>query len=377
MQKALLFSISCLSTFTSFAQVGHSDKSLATKRTNAGPARPTLTIKGRITGKAVGDDSIYFVTGGIDQKYFDGSIAPSKIAANAFTIETEASYPKMYRILMKSDMGRRVYRRGEYFVDASTSTITVDYLAEECHQVGGATAAEYQTKFIPFFYSSSGAGNCQQRKFDDFVRDEATRYDSLLCTYVKANPTSYVALWSLIERFSLFGHSQLRERILASFSKRVKASPPWHILQEDMGNVPIKQGALFPAFNVKGISQPEQPLQLPQAQYTLVDFWFSRCRPCLETFPTLKKLYAAYQAKGFEIVSISTDQTKEVPLWRNRIKEYDIPWVQYLDENAVAVEKLSINTYPTTFLLDHTGNVLLRDVPLEELEKFLAKKLGQ
>jgi thiol-disulfide isomerase/thioredoxin len=143
-----------------------------------------------------------------------------------------------------------------------------------------------------------------------------------------------------------------------------------------MQQVLIKQGAPFPAFGVQGVAQNTLPLPLPTTQYTLVDFWFSHCRPCLESFPALKDLYATYQAKGFEIVSISTDPTEDIPLWHKRLTTYALPWPQYLDENAVAATKLKVHIYPATFLLDQAGNVLLRDVTPEELAKFLASKLG-
>lgn len=286
-------------------------------------------------------------------------------------------YPQLWRLLLKSDRGRRIYRRGEYFIDASTSTLTADCLAEECNQVNGATATEYRTAFIPFFYAAGAAHDCHQPGFDELAWDNATRFDSTLYRYVQANPRSYVALWSLIERFSKFGHSQLRERTLAGFSRNVQASKPWQVLRADLRAVLIKQGAPFPSFRLQGVAQPEQPLRLPKAQYTLVDFWFSRCRPCLESFPALKKLYAAYQPKGFEIVSIATDQTHYVPLWQQRIKEYGLPWAQYLDENAVVATKSAVSSFPTTFLLDRRGKVLLRDITPEELEKFLAARLGK
>ncbi|OGX87459.1 hypothetical protein BEN47_10475 [Hymenobacter lapidarius] len=379
MKNVLALCFSCWLALPVSAQAPRADKPLGTKRAKAGPKPPavTLTISGKITGKTVAEDSLFFVTGAIDKKYYAAPIPPARITANAFQLKAAVSYPQLWRILLKSDRGMRVYRQGEYFIDASTSTMTADYLAQECNQVDGPTATEYRTKFIPFFHAAGAAYDCHQLGFDELAWDNATRFDSTLYRYVQANPNSYVALWSLIERFSKFGHSQLRERTLAGFPRNVKDSRPWQVLHADMRDVLIKQGAAFPLFSVKGIAQPEQPLRLPKAQYTLVDFWFSRCRPCIESFPALKQLYAAYQPKGFEIVSISTDQTQYVPLWQKRIKEYELPWAQYLDENAVAATKSAVYSFPTTLLLDRNGKVLLRDITPEELEKFLAAKLGK
>lgn len=379
MKTVLLLSFSCLLTFTSFAQAQHAGQARASKRGKAVAGKPTASrsIKGQITGKTMAEDSIFFVAGRIAPKYFGGPIPAARIQDNTFLVEISVNYPQMRRILFQSDKGQRIYRKGAYFLDTSTRTMRVDYLAEECQQIEGTTAAEYRNTFIPFFAKASAGSDCHQLSFDELTWDEASRYDSTLYTYVQAHPASYVALWSLIERFSAFGHSQLRESTLALFAASVKASRPWQIAQQDMSNALIKQGAVFPSFRVAGVTQPPQQLQLPKAKYTLVDFWFCRCRPCIESFPALKKLYATYQPKGFEIVSISTDKTQEVPLWQKRIKEYELPWVQYLDENAVAANTLAVSSFPTTFLLDHTGKVLLKNVTPEELEKILAEKLGK
>lgn len=377
--KNILLCLFCLLTSVAFAQVQRFEKTSLTKAAKArvSTSDASHTVTGEITGNAVSEDSIFFVTGQIDPKYYDSPIHPAKVTANAFKFNTAVIHPQMRRILLKSDNGIRIYRRGEYFIDKSTTTIAVDYLAQECNQVNGATAAEYRNKFIPFFYPANTAYNCQQHGFDSLLWDEDVQFDSILYEYVKANPSSYVALWNLIERFSKFGHSELREKILTFFSKDVKASSVWQMLNTDMLSTPVKQGAVFPSFSVKAISQPEKLLELPKAQYILVDFWFSRCQPCLEALPALKKLYATYQTKGFEIVSISTDRTQEVALWKKRIKEYELPWSQYLDENAVVSSKLSVYSFPTTFLFDNTGKVLLRNIGPEDLGKFLAQKLGK
>src|ERR1700760_4114936 len=48
-----------------------------------------------------------------------------------------------------------------------------------------------------------------------------------------------------------------------------------------------------------------------RGQYVLVDFWASWCMPCRAEIPHLKDLYAQYQGKGLEILSISVDAHAE------------------------------------------------------------------
>ncbi|MEY4935529.1 MAG: hypothetical protein RIS64_1888, partial [Bacteroidota bacterium] len=41
--------------------------------------------------------------------------------------------------------------------------------------------------------------------------------------------------------------------------------------------------------------------------------------------------------------------------WKNVIKNFNLPWQQYLDLNGIEAKKLSIVAYPSNFLLDEQG----------------------
>ena len=82
---------------------------------------------------------------------------------------------------------------------------------------------------------------------------------------------------------------------------------------------------MVPDFKVKDKSGKEVALStLRQGKkYVLIDFWASWCNPCRKEIPNLKKLYAQYSEKGFEIVSISIDQKKAD--WEKALKEEGLP----------------------------------------------------
>lgn len=328
-------------------------------------------INGEIIGETLVNDSIYFISDVVDKKYYETPLPSAKIEDNKFNLKAEFSYPHFFRIVFASDKDKIVSRRGPFYIDSSTSSIVVNYPSVGCSEVNGPTFEEYQDKFIPFFFAEKGEYDCTSHQFGRLLHNKSTEFDSTLFDYVVKNPDSYVALWSLIERYSIYGHSDLREKTLANFSKKIKNEKLWKIINNDLTNAGIKLNREFPVFPVKTQELEEQNLSLPKAQYTLVDFWFSRCRPCIESFPALKELYATYQPKGFEIVSITTDKTDEIPLWQKRIKEYELPWVHYLDENAIEATKLMVHSFPSTFLLNNKGELIKKDISPEELEEFL------
>lgn len=331
-------------------------------------------ITGQITSKPHTADTVFFNTGNIEKKFYENPFLTAKLNENRFKMAFHSSYPQMFRMVFGSDKDKRVWRLGVFFVDNATTRITSDYLQDECINVDGPTAKEYSERFIPFLLNNK-TYRCESNEIYEIIENKNPSCDSIIYKYVQLNPKSYVALWMLIERYSQFGHSELRQAILVSFDSTVKKSKLWRTMQIENRSLLIKEKKEFPLFDVQTPSLQHQLLKLPVAKYTLVDFWFSRCKPCLDTIPSLKKIYEKYHKEGFEILSISTDKSKDVPIWQKRIGVYEIPWIQFLDENARYTSKLKIFSFPTTFLLDADGRIIKRDLSSEELEVYLSENL--
>ena len=106
-----------------------------------------------------------------------------------------------------------------------------------------------------------------------------------------------------------------------------------------------------------------------------MDFWYSNCRPCIAQFPHLRETYQAYQSQGFEIIGISTDRTRYKENWMKAIDKYQLSWPQYWDQDGVESSKLSINKFPSNFLLDQHGKIIKKDLRPVELEEFLKENM--
>ncbi len=115
-----------------------------------------------------------------------------------------------------------------------------------------------------------------------------------------------------------------------------------------------KEGTVVPDFKVKDKTGKEVSLsELRQGKkYVLIDFWASWCNPCRKEIPNLKKLYAQYNDKGFEIVSISIDQKKAD--WEKALKEEGLTWPNFLDETGVAA-LYKVKFVPTMYLITSDG----------------------
>ncbi len=95
------------------------------------------------------------------------------------------------------------------------------------------------------------------------------------------------------------------------------------------------------------------------------------------TFEKLKTIYQKYRFKGFEIIGISTDEKKNKADWKKAIIRYNLSWKHFWDVNGFWAQKLSINSFPTNFLLDNTGKIIAKNIEPTELEKLLEKNLKE
>ena len=116
-------------------------------------------------------------------------------------------------------------------------------------------------------------------------------------------------------------------------------------------------------------------LEFNKNKYTLVDFWYSHCRPCIAQFPLMKNIYQTYRNKGFGITGISVDKATDSSDWQRIIEKYELKWNQLWDKDGRVAELMYINSFPNSFLFDSTGKLIQRNIKPYELENFLKDHL--
>ncbi len=110
--------------------------------------------------------------------------------------------------------------------------------------------------------------------------------------------------------------------------------------------------------------------------YLFVSFWASNCAPCREEHPALMELYAKYKSKGFEILGISLDISKDA--WVKAIQKDNIAWPNVCDLKGIynkMVEHYAVFAIPFNLLIDMKGNIIARNLNPESLEAILIQKL--
>jgi len=212
-----------------------------------------------------------------------------------------------------------------------------------------------------------------QDKENDILYAEG---DQLLLRYSKKNPTSKIAFWKLIINMS-WGYEPIFDSIYNCFSGELKNGYAGRILKKKLVNgKQLSVGNPFPTLQcVSRTNEKFSSTIFLKNKLTLVDFWFSGCAPCRAQFNTLKELYSQYSNKGFEIVGISKDRDTDKKEWEDIIVNEKLSWQQYWDMNGKDTHRLSINVFPTNFLIDSTGKIIAKNISLETLEELLSKSL--
>ncbi len=132
-----------------------------------------------------------------------------------------------------------------------------------------------------------------------------------------------------------------------------------------------------------------------RGKVVLVDFWATWCGPCKAEIPNIKKVYADYHAKGFEIIGISLenaaikpdDTAEQVAAKHEKAKKVlsdfttktDLPWPQYYDgkhwKNDIST-RFGIAGIPAMFLIDQTGKIVSTEARGPKLEAEVKRLLG-
>jgi thiol-disulfide isomerase/thioredoxin len=195
--------------------------------------------------------------------------------------------------------------------------------------------------------------------------------------FIVKNPSSYVSLWALYT--AIWGLDDL-EFVEESFKYLTSDLQNSFVGKQLAHRLDVQKAFLnekiFPTMmcvdsNEKKVSSQE----IINRKYTLIDFWFSHCGPCIVQFPMMRNLYAKYKNVGFEMVGISIDKTEDKRAWLDAISKHKLEWKQYWDIDGKEAKRFFIDTYPTNLLLDSKGRIIKKNILIEELEIFLATNL--
>ncbi len=172
---------------------------------------------------------------------------------------------------------------------------------------------------------------------------------------------------------SIYFHEQL-EKYKAAIARQ-------QTVQSAAVNIII--GNLAPEIELNDVDGNLKKLSDLRGKVVLIDFWASWCGPCRRANPELVALYKKYNAKGFDVFSVSLDgidnQANAKNDWRFAIESDGLIWPNHVSDlkgyESIVIEKYGFEGIPFTLLLDRNGKIIAKDIRGAELEAVLKKVL--
>jgi thiol-disulfide isomerase/thioredoxin len=201
--------------------------------------------------------------------------------------------------------------------------------------------------------------------------------DTYASSFIDKNPGSFADL-AVLQLFSDKEASfSYFEKVSISLHKKFpeqKNLKPFYEYVDKMKRLSV--GALAPEIKLNSPEGKEIALSSLRGKIVLIDFWASWCGPCRKENPNVRKIYAEYHDKGFDVYSVSLDDDKNA--WMKAIATDQLVWnhVSELKKWQSAVVPLyDIKGIPMTVLLDKEGKIIAKNLRGEQLAAKVAELL--
>jgi peroxiredoxin len=125
----------------------------------------------------------------------------------------------------------------------------------------------------------------------------------------------------------------------------------------------------------------DRKLSSLKGNYFLIQFWASWCVGCRYELPYLLDAYNKYNSRGFNIISVSLDNSKDQ--WIKTLGTLKMPWPQVINKNPEAfkahyapfrsdvAKAYSVLSVPSNFLVNPDGIIIAVDLYASDLNKKL------
>lgn len=140
---------------------------------------------------------------------------------------------------------------------------------------------------------------------------------------------------------------------------------------------PLAEGTEAPVFTEETPEGTKLSLKDLRGKVVLIDFWASWCGPCRRDNPHVVGLYNKYKDKGFEILGVSLDQTRE--RWLDAIAADKLTWKHVSDLKgwqAAPAKLYGVSGIPFTVLVDKQGNIIAKGLRGAALDQKLVELFG-
>lgn len=208
----------------------------------------------------------------------------------------------------------------------------------------------------------------QRRELSQAIKDVETNY-------VKDNPDQLYSAFTLKRLMTYTIPKDKTKELFENLSNRMKASSYGLSIKKYLElSLDLKIGDKAPDFQLPNLNGDLIGLSNFKDKYILLDFWSSRCGPCVMEIPNLLRNYKEYRDQGFEILSISFDKKRKD--WEEIVEKENIIWTNVSDlkgGDGDVIMTYSVYFMPTYFLIDPDGIIIDKFMGRGQVDEKLKK----
>ncbi|MEM8891268.1 MAG: TlpA disulfide reductase family protein, partial [Bacteroidota bacterium] len=130
----------------------------------------------------------------------------------------------------------------------------------------------------------------------------------------------------------------------------------------------FSKGNKIPDFSLPMVADESRMVSSSEiaGKVTLIDFWATWCKPCIEEFPSIEEQYKKYKKKGFEVVSISVDRNIDRP--KSFLAKNPFSWEFSLysagEFESLMARNFQLVSLPKPILVNDRGEIIALDAEL-------------
>jgi peroxiredoxin len=230
----------------------------------------------------------------------------------------------------------------------------------------------------PAFREASQAGDSEKvaelEKEMEAIYEEAEKYQA---EFLDENTSSYIAPY-VLQSIHYGKEAEEIEKLLAKLDPVLQSSSLVGSMTRRVEVLKtVSVGKMAPDFSQDDINGNPVLLSSLRGNYVLIDFWASWCGPCRRENPNVVKAFEKYHEKGFDILGVSLDNSREK--WLKAIEDDRLTWnhvsdLKYWSNEAAAL--YGISSIPSNLLLDPEGKIIAKNLRGEDLHARLAELLA-
>ncbi|WP_407848511.1 TlpA family protein disulfide reductase [Chryseobacterium sp. KCF3-3] len=241
--------------------------------------------------------------------------------------------------------------KGKYKIDLPKDINNVEL------NIDSPTNKEYkalQTSLEPFYIKSKS-----HYQLDSLINMD--KKQEFLGEYIRKNPNSYVALWEIVNDYTLNDYHPAYLENLNLFSAKFKQNKLYkgveaRLKAEQSTSIGQKIPDIYFDKQNKLTSEDFKKYKL-----TFIDYWSTTCAPCIKGMPEIVKLYNEYKDQNVNFITITDEQKpNRMEVAKNILKKNNANWINFFDVNKEFQKKVNATNYPIHFIIDENGKIIAR-----------------